>query len=54
MEAIEEDPVGIRGSDGDEVEIAKPSLKPTGSGDVTVPAYRAHLAQANEQQTTIC
>ena len=34
MEAIEEDPVGIRGSDGDEVEIAKPSLKPTGSGDV--------------------
>ena len=30
------------------------SLKPTSSGDVTVPAYRAHLAQANEQQTTIC
>ena len=56
MEAIEEDPVGIRGmkSDGDEVEIAKPSLKPTRSGDVTVPAYRAHLAQASEQQTTVC
>ena len=29
-------------------------LKPTSRGNVTVPADRAHLAQANEQHTTIC